>query len=119
MIILLKFKKYFIFAGSIIIINILLSLIYLLTNIPYNIISSITIIFNLLFFGILGFMIAKRSKSKGIIVGLKVSSITIITLIILTLIFKLNFDAKNIIYYLLITLSIIFGAIISKNIKRQ
>ena len=115
----LKFKKFFIFTGIIIIFNLLISLLYLLTNISYNFISTFTLIFNLIFFIILGFIIAKKSKSKGIITGLKTSSIIVIILLLLTLILRYEFSVKNIIYYLLVMLSTIFGSIISKNIKNK
>ena len=115
----LKFKKYFILTGILILFSLLINLLYLLTNIPYSVISSITLIFYLIFFIILGFIIAKNKKSKGIITGLKTSSIIIIILFILTLLFKYNFSVKNIIYYLLVMLSTIFGSIISKNIKNK
>ena len=114
----IKFKKYFIFTGIVILFNLLISLLYLLTNISYNVISSIILIFNLIAFIILGFMIAKNSKSKGIIIGLRVGSIIVVTLLILSLIFRCNFSVKNILYYLLVILSTIFGSVFSKNIKR-
>ena len=75
-----KIKKYLIFTSVIIIFNLLISLLYLLTNISYSII--------------------------------------ILILFILTLLFRYDFNIKNIIYYLLIMLSVIFGSIVSKNIKR-
>ena len=114
----LKFKKYFIFTGIIILFNLFISLLYLLTNISYNIISSIILIFNLISFMILGFIVSKKSKSKGLIIGLKTSSIIILILFILTLLFKCGFNVNNIIYYLLIMLSVIFGSILSKNVKK-
>ena len=113
----LKFKKYLLFIGIFIIFNLIISLLYLLTNIPYSIISSILLIFYLISFAFLGFIITKNSHKKGIISGLIIGSITILILIILSLIFKCNFNFKNILYYLLILLSTIFGSIISKNIK--
>jgi len=113
-----KFKKYFIFISIIILFYLFISLLYLFSNISYNVISSVILIFNLLFFLILGFMIAKNSKTKGIIIGLKTSSIIIIILLALTLLFKNSFSVKNIIYYLLVILSTLFGSITSKNIKK-
>ena len=113
----LKFKKYFIFTGIIIFFYILVSLLYLFTNISYNVISSLILIFNLIVFIVLGYIYAKRSSKKGITVGFKVSSIIIILLFSLSFIFKYQFNIKNIIYYLLIVLSTTFGSIISKNIN--
>ena len=114
----IKFRKYFIFTGIILLFNILICLLYYFSNISYNIINTITLITNLVFFVTFGFMIAKNSKSKGIFIGLKTSSIIIIILFILTLIFKYDFNVKNIIYYLLVILSTTFGSIISKNLKK-
>ena len=114
----MKLKKYFILSSIIIIFNLIISLIYMLSNISYNVISSISLIFYLISFMALGFIIAKKSKNKGLIIGLKTSSIVIVILFILSLLFRCVFNINNIIYYLLILLSILFGSIISKNIKR-
>lgn len=113
----LKLKKYFILTGAVIIINIIISLFYFFTNVSYNTISSILMISYLISFAIIGFLTANKNNSKGIIIGLKTSSIIIILLFLLTLLLKLNFNVKNIIYYLLVMLSTIFGSVISKNIK--
>lgn len=74
--------------------------------------------FNLITFAFIAYNIAKNNKRKGIVIGLITSLIIIASIIILSLIFKTNFSYKNIIYYLLITLSCTFSSIMSKNIKK-
>ena len=114
----LRFKKYFIFAGIFISYYLLISLIYLLTNISYNVISSILLISYIILFTLLSFIIAKKSNKKGIIIGLELSSIYIVILLLLSLLFKCNINFNSIVYYLIILLSSLFGSILSKNLKK-
>ena len=112
-----KISKYLILFAIYLIAILLLSIIYLNTNISYNIISSILIIIYLIMFGSISFLIARKSHKKGIIIGLISGSISVIILFLLSLIFN-KFNIRILIYYMLIILSMIFGSIISKNIKK-
>ena len=118
MIFLKKYKKYLIYSSIFIIFYLIISLIYLLSNVKYNFISLIILIFNLITFAFIAYNIAKNNKRKGIVIGLIISSIIIVSIIILSLIFKVNFSYKNIIYYLLIVLTCTSSSIMSKNIKQ-
>ena len=114
-----KHKKYFILFGITLIFYLLISIIHFISNISASIITSILFIYNLFLFFIFSFLISKKSKSKGIFIGLKLSSIIIIIFLLLTLLFKLDFNIKNIIYYLLIILTSTFGSITSKNTRNE
>ena len=114
----IRFKKYFILTGSFFIFNLLISLLYLFTNISYNTVSTIIIIYDLLSFILLGYMLSKSSTKKGIIIGLRTSTITIIILFIFGLIFKCDLKTRTFLYYFIILLCTTFGSILSKNLKR-
>ena len=113
-----KCKKYLYLASSLILFNLLISMLYLFTNISYNVISSILLVYYLICFMILGFMIAKTSNKKGLIIGLITGFTSILVLFILGLLFHEQLSLKIIIYYLLVLLSIILGSIVSKNTKK-
>jgi len=113
-----KLKKYIILSSILLIIISILSLIYLFSNISYNLISSILIIIYFIFFIILSFLITKNRKSKGIVSGLKIGLISILIMLVLSFIFKNQLSIKTILYYIIILFSNLVGAILSKNIKR-
>lgn len=68
-----------------------------------------------------GFIVGKRSNQKGWLEGLKFGGIFLIFIIILNLILKNDIEFKNIIYYIIILFSAIFGSIIgiNKNIDKK
>lgn len=68
-----------------------------------------------------GFIVGKKSNQKGWLEGLKFGGIFLIFIIILNLILKNNIEIKNIIYYIIILFSAIFGSIIgiNKNIDKK
>ena len=113
--------KYFLKSILIIIISLFIS--SLLINILYyfDIINNNTVKYFKMFLSIFSFFISglyigKKSISKGYINGLKLSLIMVIMFIILSLIFN-NIKVSRIIYYLIMTTCITFGAMIgiSKN----
>ncbi len=113
-----KLKKNLMLFGFILTINLFISILYLFTNISYNIISSILIIINIIFLSIISFNIAKRSKQKGIFIGLELGIITSIVFLLLALIFKYEIKINSLLYYIIIILSSMLAAIFSKNIKK-
>ena len=113
-----KYRKYIINCIIFMLFNLLISFIYLYSNISYNIISSIKIISFLIFITIISYMISKNLNKKGIVIGSYIGLITITILVFLSFIFRCNFSARNILYYLIIFLCILFGSILSKNIKK-
>ena len=113
-----KIKRYLTLIGIFAIFNLIISLIYLFTNISYNIISTILLIFYLICFATLGYFIAKNSNKKGIIIGLIVGIVTILVLFSLSLLFNNPISIKIILYYLLVVLCVILGSILAKNTKK-
>lgn len=65
-----------------------------------------------------GFIVGKNSKQKGWLEGLKLNLIVLgLLLIINYLILKQNWDFRNIIFYLILTASTIFGSMVGINKK--
>ena len=105
---------------------IILVILTLITSILYyfNIINSgINYIFKIIIFIITflfsGMYIAKKSKKKYYLEGLKISLINIFIFLIFSLLFKYGFNLNQILYYLLIILITTFGSIIGGNIKKD
>lgn len=80
---------------------------------------EIVIAFISMFIG--GFVVGKKSNQKGWLEGLKFGGIFLIFIVILNLILKNDIEIKNIIYYIIILFSTIFGSIIgiNKNIDKK
>lgn len=90
----------------------------------FNITSSsanniIKIIIFIIVFIITGIYIGKNSSKKGWLEGLKISGIIIGIFLLLSLIFKYNFNIIQILYYLICTLMIVLGSIIGINFKKK
>lgn len=106
------------------IIGFILVLTFIVTLLSYfNIIGSkvlsileITILCLSLFVG--GFIIGKKSLKKGYLEGLKLSGIFLIILLLFNfLAFDQTFKISDLIFYLIITLSSIFGSTLGINKK--
>lgn len=63
-----------------------------------------------------GFIRGKTSINKGYLNGLKLSSIIVLFFFILSLLFK-EFNLLDLIYYIIITLTITFGSMVGINKK--
>ena len=68
-------------------------------------------------FFISGFILGKKTINKGYLEGIKLSIITIIIMIILSIILH-SFKISNILYYLITSISIIFGSMIGITKKK-
>ncbi len=66
-----------------------------------------------------GVYIGRNSQKKGWIEGLKVSSITILIFLIISLIFKYSFNLKQILYYVICTILIVVGSMLGINFKKR
>lgn len=67
-----------------------------------------------------GFLIGKKSKQKGWLEGLKVSLIFIVILILFNILgLSQKIELKNILYYLILIISCMFGGMIGINKKNQ
>lgn len=81
-------------------------------------ITKIIITFIAIFIG--GFIIGKKSKTKGWLEGIKLGIIILIILgIINFLILKVNFEFRIILYDIIILFSCTFGSIIGINLNHQ
>ena len=121
----MKFIKNSLFSILFIIISLII-LTFLLTLFSYfNIINDKTvsifkIIIPIISLLIGGYNIGKNSNKKGWLEGLKLSIIFIILLIIFNLIFfKQGINIKNILYYMIMTISTIFGSMIGISMKKN
>lgn len=82
-----------------------------------NILKMILIIGTFIFSG---FYLSKRSKGRGILEGLKIGSIISIFLLLIALLgLRTPFEWKNLIYYLILTISSMTGGIIAKQRKNK
>ena len=90
-----------IFMAYLLISNFFISLLYLYTNLSKNACNIITFISTLLLFVILGFKYGHQSNNKGYKSGLKIGSILVLTLFIISLFsIRLYFLIKAFFFYL-------------------
>lgn len=108
-----KLYIYFIFIGIIFISTIVLSL-FNLFGISKSITNILSIIIMIITFIIMGFLKGKSSANKGYFQGLKIGSIFILILFFISF---FNFSFKSLLYYLILLLSSVFGAMIGINKK--
>jgi hypothetical protein len=99
--------------------------IFLLSILYYFFLSSkvtniIGFIYLIILFIIFGFKEEVKSNTKGIITGFKTAIVLILTLFIFNLIlFSSSFKLIRILYYLILLVSCILGAIIGANTKKN
>lgn len=84
--------------------------------INYKVVNVLKIIILITSFFIGGFLMGKKSLKKGWLEGLKFSIILLIMIFLINLIlFDNSFKLNDLIYYLIIVLSSIFGSVIGIN----
>lgn len=104
---------------SILILNIFITLLQYF-NVSSNIINFLKIFSIIISFFISSFILGTKSLKKGYLEGLKFGTIIIFILLILSLIFfKDDLSFKNILYYLIILISSIFGSMIGIQKKKD
>ena len=106
------------------IVSILLVSTFVITLLNYfnifngKIVTFFKIIISLISMFVGGFIMGKNSKQKGWLEGLKLGAIILLILFIINyLILKQSFDIRNLVYYLILLSSIIFGSMIGINKK--
>ena len=109
-------KSILIFLSSIIFIPFLLTIFNLL-KLETNRITIIIIGAILMF--IVGIITGRNSNSKGYLKGLLVSTICILLVVIMSLIFKYSLNINSIIYYIILIITTIFGSMIGINKKNK
>ena len=81
-----------------------------------NVTTIILFIFNIIIFFVFGFKFGKLSKKKGLLTGLHIGLGLIIFLFLINTIFYNNgININKVLYYLILTLCSMFGAITGKN----
>lgn len=109
-------KSLIIFLSSIVTIPIFLT-IFNLFKLKTNKILII-IIGSILMF-IIGYITGKKSESKGYLNGLLLSVITILILVLTSLIFKFQLNINSLIYYVILTITTVFGSMFGINKKTK
>lgn len=115
-----KFIKPFIYAIEFLIISS-----FLVTSLNYigilnsKISSILRIISIIISFFINGYLVGKNSIKKGWLSGLEAGSILVSIMILLDLLFKVEFNFKIIIYYAILLVISILGSVIGINKKRN
>ena len=112
-------KTIILFFSSLIILNLITTILYyfdITSTSSNNIFKIIIFIFTFLLSGI---YIGRNSNKKGWLEGLKISGILIIFFLISSLIVRYNFNIKQVFYYLLSTIIIMFGSMIGINFKKR
>ena len=96
--------------------SIIINILYYFDIVGNNVVKYLKMFLSITIFFISGFYIGRNSVSKGYINGIKLSIIMVILFIILGFIFN-NIKVLRIVYYLIMTTCITFGAMIgiSKN----
>ncbi len=106
------FKYILLFIGYLIILSFLSSILYLYTNMSYNINCLILFIFTSIAFFIINFFNGKKTLSKGYLAGLKLGGLLVIVFFIISLIAKDGLSLSKLVYYgVLLLISIIASSI--------
>jgi putative membrane protein (TIGR04086 family) len=102
--------------GSLLILTLLLTLFNYFNLFSNGLVSTFKIIIPIISLFAGGFFIGKKSSKKGWLEGLKLSLIFTIILILFNLLGLENkLDLKNILYYLIIIISCMFGGMLGIN----
>ena len=112
-------RKCFIYMVSILLISTFVITILNYFNI-FNgkVVTFFKIIIALISMFVGGFIMGKNSKQKGWLEGLKLGLIILLTLVLINyLILRQSFQVRNLIYYLILLSSVIFGSMIGINKK--
>ena len=116
----MKYLKTLLFEFIILIISTLIITILYYFNISSNSLNNIfKIVIFIITFLLSGIYISRKSNKKYYIEGLKIALINILLFALLSLVFKLGFNIKQIIYYTLIILITTIGSIIGGNTKKN
>lgn len=107
------------FFGILVVLTLLLTIFNYFSWFNNQFISIFEISIPIISIVISGFQFGKKSNQNGLIEGVKIGLLIIITLLILNFIFKNSISFKNIIYYIILLLSCTVGSIIGINRKKE
>lgn len=116
----LKYLKTIAFEFIVLIILTLIStILYYFDIIGNNANNTFKIISFIITFISTGIYIGKKSLKKGWLEGLKISGINILLFVLISLLFKYNFNIIQFVYYLISALTVVLGSMIGINFKRK
>ena len=107
-------KSLVIFLSGIVTIPILLTIFNLF---KLNTNKIIIIIVGSILMFIMGLMLGKKLEKNGYLNGILLSTITIIILLLLSLIFRFKLNINTLIYYTILIISTVFGSMLGINKK--
>lgn len=116
----MKYLKTLLFEFILLIITtLIITILYYFNIISSNTNSIFKIIIFLITFLSSGIYIGKKSNKKYYLEGIKLSLINIVLFLLLSLLFRYDFNFKQLLYYLLIILITTLGSIIGGNTKKN
>ena len=113
------FKTYLKCYGLLLGIMIILTLIVSIVNYFSNIhIGFFRVIIPVISMFIASIILGKKSKEKAYIEGIKFSSVYVLTIFLLRVLLKIEFNYKVIIIYIILLLTSVIGTMLGINLKR-
>jgi len=109
-------KPLIIFISSLIIVPFILTILNLLKLETNKLI--IIIVYSIIMF-VIGIILGKFSNNKGYLRGLLFSTLCILILTLLSLIFKFTLNINSLIYYVILIISTTFGSMLGINKKSK
>ena len=102
--------------GILLVLTFLMTLLHYFNLIPYRVVTILKIIIPILSLFIGGFVIAKNSKEKGWLEGMKLGMIFLILLMLFNYLgLSKSFEIKDFIYYLILFIASTFGGMVGIN----
>lgn len=107
-------------VASVFILTFLITLLNYINIISNRMVSIFQIMIPIISLLIGGYILGKKSQKKGWLQGLKLGFLLIIVLILFQYLgLHMNFNIKNLVFYLLLMMSTIFGSMIGINRKKE
>lgn len=105
---------------SLLVFTFLMTLFNYVGVIPNSMVSIVEIVIPLLSLFIGGYLLGKKSQKKGWLQGLKLGILFILLLLLFQYLgLHMNFDVRNLVFYLLLMMSTIFGSMLGINRKKE
>ena len=112
-------KTIVLFFSALIILNLISTILYYfnITSTSFN--NILKVIIFIITFLLSGIYIGRNSNKKGWLEGLKISGILIVLFLLTSLLVKYDFNFKQVIYYIISSITIVFGSMIGINFKKR
>ncbi len=106
--------------ASFFVLTFFITFLHYLNIMSYKTVSILKILIPIISLFIGGFLLGKKSSKKGWLEGIKFGAIFLVFLFLLNYLgFQHSFEIKDLIFYLIIMISAIFGSMIGINRKRS